>query len=95
MNDQQLLRYSRHILLEDIGIEEQERLLHGSVLIVGLGGKLISANVPDTNVMRNTLTRDSSCPVCAHVSGGESAAGIAQNQHRQISVQIELVCNLK
>ena len=38
MNDQQLLRYSRHILLEDIGIEGQERLLSSRVLIVGLGG---------------------------------------------------------
>lgn len=38
MNDQQLLRYSRHILLEDIGIEGQERLLASRALIVGLGG---------------------------------------------------------
>lgn len=38
MNDQQLLRYSRHILLEEIGIEGQERLLGARVLIVGLGG---------------------------------------------------------
>jgi molybdopterin/thiamine biosynthesis adenylyltransferase len=38
MNDQQLLRYSRHILLEEIGIEGQERLLKGHVLIIGMGG---------------------------------------------------------
>lgn len=38
MNDQQLLRYSRHILLEEIGIEGQERLLAGHVLIIGMGG---------------------------------------------------------
>ena len=38
MNDQQLLRYSRHILLEDIGIEGQDRLLASRALIVGLGG---------------------------------------------------------
>lgn len=38
MNDQQLLRYSRHILLSDIGIEGQERILAGRVLIVGAGG---------------------------------------------------------
>lgn len=38
MNDQQLLRYSRHILLDEIGIEGQERLLRGRVLIIGLGG---------------------------------------------------------
>ncbi len=38
MNDQQLLRYSRHILLEEIGIEGQERLLGSKALIIGLGG---------------------------------------------------------
>lgn len=38
MNDQQLLRYSRHILLNEIGIEGQQRLLQAKVLIVGLGG---------------------------------------------------------
>lgn len=38
MNDLQLLRYSRHILLNEIGIEGQQRLLEASVLIIGLGG---------------------------------------------------------
>jgi molybdopterin/thiamine biosynthesis adenylyltransferase len=38
MNDQQLLRYSRHILLDEIGIEAQERLLAATVLVVGAGG---------------------------------------------------------
>ena len=38
MNDQQLLRYGRHILLPEIGIEGQQRLLDARVLIVGLGG---------------------------------------------------------
>jgi molybdopterin-synthase adenylyltransferase len=38
MNDQQLLRYSRHILLDEIGIEGQQRLLDARVLIIGLGG---------------------------------------------------------
>lgn len=38
MDDRQLLRYSRHILLDPIGIEGQERLLSGRALIVGAGG---------------------------------------------------------
>jgi len=38
MDDQQLLRYSRHILLEEIGIEGQQRLLGSHVLIIGVGG---------------------------------------------------------
>ena len=38
MNDDQLLRYSRQILLPEFGIEGQQRLLASRVLIVGLGG---------------------------------------------------------
>ena len=38
MNDQQLLRYSRHILLPQIGVEGQERLLAARALVVGAGG---------------------------------------------------------
>jgi len=38
MDDDQLLRYSRQILLPEIGIEGQQRLLAARVLIVGLGG---------------------------------------------------------
>lgn len=38
MNDQQLLRYSRHILLDEIGIEGQEKLLAAHAVIIGAGG---------------------------------------------------------
>ncbi len=38
MNDEQLLRYSRQIMLPSIGIEGQQRLLDASVLLIGLGG---------------------------------------------------------
>lgn len=38
MRDDELLRYARHILLDDIGIEGQERLIASKVLVVGAGG---------------------------------------------------------
>mgnify|MGYP000682762242 CR=1 FL=1 len=38
MDDDQLLRYSRHILLDDIGVEGQQRLLDSQALVIGAGG---------------------------------------------------------
>ena len=38
MNNAQLLRYSRHILLDDVGIEGQNKFLASHALIVGAGG---------------------------------------------------------
>jgi len=38
MTDEQLLRYSRHILLNEIGIEGQAQILASHALIVGAGG---------------------------------------------------------
>ena len=38
MTDDQLLRYSRHILLDEIGIEGQTRIIAAHALIIGAGG---------------------------------------------------------
>lgn len=38
LGDGELLRYSRHILLPQIGIEGQERLLNARALVLGAGG---------------------------------------------------------
>jgi molybdopterin-synthase adenylyltransferase len=38
LNDAQLLRYSRHILLDELGIDGQERLLASHALVIGAGG---------------------------------------------------------
>ena len=38
MNDDQLLRYSRHILLDEIGIEGQAKILAAHALLIGAGG---------------------------------------------------------
>jgi molybdopterin/thiamine biosynthesis adenylyltransferase len=70
MNDQQLLRYSRHILLNEIGIEGQQRLLCG---------KLLSINTLDMNIMRSLLIKDPSCRVCGKISA-ENPGGDATPQ---------------
>jgi molybdopterin/thiamine biosynthesis adenylyltransferase len=38
MNDDQLLRYSRHILLDELGIDGQQRLMASHALVIGAGG---------------------------------------------------------
>ncbi len=38
MNEQQIERYSRHIILSNIGVGGQEKILDGKVLIIGVGG---------------------------------------------------------
>jgi molybdopterin-synthase adenylyltransferase len=38
MTDEQLLRYSRHILLDEIGIEGQQKILKAHALVIGAGG---------------------------------------------------------
>ena len=38
MTDEQLLRYSRHILLDEIGIDGQERISAAHALVIGAGG---------------------------------------------------------
>lgn len=38
LSDEQLLRYSRHILLEELGVEGQRRLLAAHALVIGAGG---------------------------------------------------------
>ncbi len=45
LNDQQTLRYCRHILLSQLDFEGQEKLLESKVLVIGLGG-LGSACLP-------------------------------------------------
>jgi len=38
VNDNQLLRYSRHILLDEVGVEGQDKILAAHALVIGAGG---------------------------------------------------------
>lgn len=60
MNDDQLLRYSRHILLPQVDIQGQQRLLNAHVMIVGLGGlgSPVSTYLAAAGVGRLTLVDD-------------------------------------
>ena len=60
MNDDQLLRYSRHILLDEIGIEGQQRLLAAHALVIGAGGlgSPVALYLATAGVGRITLVDD-------------------------------------
>jgi adenylyltransferase/sulfurtransferase len=60
MNDDQLLRYSRHILLPEIGVEGQQKLLAAHALIIGAGGlgSPVALYLASAGVGRLTLCDD-------------------------------------
>lgn len=65
MDDSQLLRYSRHILLDELGIEGQEKLLASHALIIGAGGlgSPVALYLGSAGVGRITLVDDDSVDV--------------------------------
>ena len=79
MNDEQLLRYSRQIMLPLVGVEGQQRLIHSRVLVLGLGGlgspvaiyltvagigRLALVDAVRMEWRSLTLRKDPACPIC-------------------------------
>jgi len=101
MNDNQLLRYSRHILLDEIGIEGQARLLAASALVIGAGGLgspaalyLASAGVGritlvDDDVVDLTNLQRQILHTTARV--GQPKAESGREALRQINPEIEVI----
>jgi molybdopterin-synthase adenylyltransferase len=60
MDDPQLLRYSRHILLDELGIEGQHKLLAAHALVIGAGGlgSPVALYLGSAGVGRITLVDD-------------------------------------
>ncbi len=60
MDDAQLLRYSRHILLDELGVEGQQRLIDSHALILGAGGlgSPVALYLAASGVGRITLSDD-------------------------------------
>jgi molybdopterin/thiamine biosynthesis adenylyltransferase len=101
MNDQQLLRYSRHILLDEIGIEGQQKLLAAHALVIGAGGlgSPAALYLASAGIGRITLVDDDTVELTnlqrqiAHSTGriGQLKAESAKLALHQINPEIEVV----
>ena len=60
MDDRQLLRYCRHLLLDDLGVEGQQKLLDAHAVILGAGGlgSPVALYLASAGVGRITLVDD-------------------------------------
>ena len=100
MNDDQLLRYSRHILLDELGIEGQTGILAGRVLVVGAGGLgspallyLASAGVGEITVLdHDTVDRTNLQRQIAHTESrvGHDKVASAAEAMRAINPEVRI-----
>jgi len=100
MNDEQLLRYNRHIMLPQLGIEGQQKLSSAHVLIIGLGGLgspaamyLASAGVGHLTLVdfdKVELTNLQRQIVHNHHNIGESKVSSAKNNLLAINPEIKI-----
>ena len=102
MDDSQLLRYSRHILLNEIGIEGQQRILEGRALMVGAGGlgSPAALYLASAGVGRITLVDDDSVDVTnlqRQIAHTVSRVGLPKTESAKLAMlainpEIEVIC---
>ena len=103
MNDEQLLRYSRHLLLEEIDVAGQEKLLRSHILVIGAGG-LGSAAAPylaaagvghitlvDHDAVELTNLQRQIMHTESSIGKSKVASGKEFLQHLNSSIQIETI----
>ncbi|SDH53821.1 HesA/MoeB/ThiF family protein [Propionivibrio dicarboxylicus] len=100
MNDEQLLRYSRHILLDAVGIEGQTRLLQSHALIIGVGGlgSPVSMYLAASGVGRLTLCDHDQVDLSnlqrqiVHRTSAIGLPKVASAEHTLKEINPEVVC---
>lgn len=101
MTDDQLLRYSRHLLLNEVGVEGQKRILQSHVLVIGAGGlgSPVVLYLATAGVGRITLVDDDVVDVTnlqrqiAHalVDIGEYKANSAMKKVANINTEVQVI----
>lgn len=100
MTDDQLLRYSRHLLLNEVGVEGQERILQAHALVIGAGGLgspvalyLATAGVGHITLVDNDVVDLTNLQrQIAHnmIDVGEYKASSAMNKIASINPEVEV-----
>ena len=100
MNDEQLLRYSRQIMLPELDIDGQEKLGSASVLIIGLGGLgspvaiyLAAAGIGEVTLVDEDVVDLSNLQrqiVHREASIGQPKVASAENTIKQISSETNI-----
>jgi molybdopterin-synthase adenylyltransferase len=91
MNDQQLQRYARHVMLDGIGIEGQRRLLAAHALVIGAGGlgSPVALYLGSAGVGRITVVDNDQVDLTnlqRQIAHNQSRVGLAKAQSVQVSV---------
>jgi molybdopterin/thiamine biosynthesis adenylyltransferase len=105
MDDDQLLRYSRHILLDELGIEGQHKLLAAHALVIGAGGlgSPVALYLGSAGVGRITLVDDDRVDLTnlqrqiAHPMAriGQAKAESARQSIQAINPQVEVIARVQ
>lgn len=94
LDDSQLLRYGRHILLQDIGAEGQARLVAGTVLVVGAGGLgcPVALYLGASGVGRLILADDDAVDLSnLQRQIGHDTAGIGSNKAESLAQRVRAI----
>jgi molybdopterin/thiamine biosynthesis adenylyltransferase len=91
MTDDDLLRYSRHILLDEIGIEGQDRLRESHALVIGAGGlgSPVLLYLATAGVGRITVVDDDTVDLTnlqRQIAHATQRVGMAKAQSAQVAV---------
>lgn len=91
MNDEQLLRYSRHIMLPEIEIDGQDKLIDAKVAVIGLGGlgSPIAMYLASSGIGQLTLVDDDEVDqsnLQRQIAHGETDIGHAKVESARVSI---------
>lgn len=92
MDDRQLLRYSRHLLLDDLGVEGQQKLLDSHAVILGAGGlgSPVALYLASAGVGRITLVDDDTVDLTnlqRQIMHTEARVGTAKVESARAAIQ--------